>query len=144
MDPPPESEYWNLVRDFYQSGTFCDLELLTEDGVLKCHQLVLASVSAVLGKCLRRHFRAFPSGSDDNRGSTTVILQDVSSIELRVIVDCIYDRLAGSDGDYLEINPGLSQLLGLCKPDFQKLNFLDRDLLKKVRCDCYAINVSKK
>lgn len=105
-------DFWSGIRCFYQEGTFCDLEMVPKDSKvsLKCHQLVMASVSTVLRSTLT-------TTSHDvlNDSVITVMMPDVSFDELQQMIDSIYDFLAGSSviPSLTEINPVLTKVFGL-------------------------------
>ena len=126
-------DFWTNVRDFYRCGLFCDLELCAagekSSNGIKCHQLVLASISRVLNTSLRWHFRISHEGPGF---CTIIVLPDVSGNDLKQLVDNVYDRLAGQEADYLKTDSGLSNYLGLCLPEAQKTSITHVDLIKKV------------
>lgn len=108
-------DFWEEVRDFYNHGLFCDLRLVTSDSPegLRCHQLVMASVSTLLHDILRTHYR-----HNDENSDLIVNLPDIGKDDLEPILGTVYAKLGAKNcnQDYMCINPDITELLGLCEP----------------------------
>ena len=44
--------FWQEIRSFYETRLFCDLELKCDEDGLKCHQIVMASISGLVRRAL--------------------------------------------------------------------------------------------
>ena len=106
-----QSDFWSQIRDYYRQGTFCDLELLPGDSSvgLRCHRLVLASLSSVLRSALR----ATSAPSDDAQALTSVLIPDFSHQELKLVLDSIYESLVDQASFYHGLNLRITEMLGL-------------------------------
>ena len=110
-------DFWSEIRDFYLNGTFCDLELFPGDvsSGVKCHQIVLSSVSSVLRMTLRSTVT-----SNDVISRTAVMIPDFSFQEVKELVGSVYDTLcddstdsSDSQGRFWNVNQKLTETLGL-------------------------------
>ena len=122
-------DFWEEVQDFYHNRHFCDLRLVTADCPkgLMCHQLVMASVSTLLHDILRAHHQHV-----DENNSLMVNLPDVFKEDLEAVLQAIYAKIGGRrcTEDYMHINQGLTDLLGLCEPKDLRDRLLHFPLLK--------------
>lgn len=112
-------DYWANIQNFYHQGLYCDLELYAAGSNvgLKCHKLILASVSKNLNPCLRLHSRFA------EETNMAVVVPETSEFELRALLDCIYDKLneSGFKEDFLRVSPGLTETLGLAYPKLEEM-----------------------
>ena len=108
------SDFWFQLRDYYERGLYCDLELLAGDsgkttGPLKCHQLILASVSKSIRSALRSAHKS--STSDD---PVFVSLPEFSHETLRHFLNAVYEQLVKeADPATFVVDPELEKSLEL-------------------------------
>lgn len=104
-------DFWHQIKDYYERGIYCDMELVpgnSKTGV-KCHQLVLASVSRAVRSALKVMLKS------NDSDPAYVMLPEFSYEALKVFLDGVYGQLVKeeSDGDNFIPEFELNQSLDL-------------------------------
>ena len=107
------AEFWCSLRDFYLSGSFCDLDFVCgADGeVVRCHKLILSAISPVT---IRMAVRS--AGEEEGEGkeaAAVVVVPDLNSGQVKGFLDDLYSLLAngcgGDDGDGGDMEKALGE-----------------------------------
>lgn len=105
-------DFWIEIKTYYDQGLYTDMELLAGDSRvgLRCHQLVMASVS----KAIRTSLKSSLATSNDASDPVYVLLPEFTYAELSAFTDAIYHSLAKIEVDnYFDVTGDLSVSLDL-------------------------------
>ena len=93
MTEKKNHDFWFEIKDYYERGIYCDMELIPGDYKtgLKCHQVVLASVS----RAIRSALKMMSSSNDSD--TACVMLPEFSYEVLRSFLDGVYGQLVKED-----------------------------------------------
>ena len=103
-------DFWTQIREYYQLGLYCDMELLpggSKTG-LKCHQLVLGSVSKVIQSALKSAMRS------NDSDPIYITLPEFSYETVQLFLNSVYNQLVTENcGEDFEADVELGKSLEL-------------------------------